>query len=33
MKDYQKKWKKWFDEETPEQVEMPCGYTDKLSKF
>jgi hypothetical protein len=29
----QKKWKAWYDEETPEAVPMPSGYSDKLSKF
>jgi len=33
MEEYQKKWKKWYDEEAPEMIEMPCGYSEKLSKF
>jgi dynein heavy chain len=30
---HKKKWKAWYDEETPEQVPMPAGYSDKLTKF
>lgn len=26
-------WKEWYDLEAPEQNEIPCGYTQKLSKF
>jgi len=26
-------WKEWYDLEAPEQTEIPCGYTEKLSKF
>jgi dynein heavy chain len=26
-------WKTWYDLEAPEQAEIPCGYTQKLSKF
>jgi dynein heavy chain len=26
-------WKAWYDLETPEQAEIPCDYTKKLSKF
>jgi len=33
MVDYQKQWKKWYDEESPEMVPMPCDYTEKLNKF
>ena len=28
-----KKWKAWYDLETPEQSIIPNGYTEKLSKF
>jgi len=28
-----KKWQAWYDLETPETTKMPCGYSDKLSKF
>ena len=30
---YQVEWKQFFDEETPEQCEIPCGYSNSLSKF
>jgi dynein heavy chain len=26
-------WKAFFDEESPEQASMPCGYSEALSKF
>ena len=26
-------FKEWYDLESPEQTEIPCGYTEKLSKF
>jgi dynein heavy chain len=26
-------FKEWYDLEAPEQTEIPCGYTEKLSKF
>jgi len=26
-------WKEWYDLEAPEQTEIPCGYSEKLSKF
>jgi len=26
-------WKEWYDLESPEQTEIPCGYSEKLSKF
>lgn len=28
-----KKWKQWYDLETPEQSTIPMGYSNKLSKF
>ena len=33
VKEYKNQWKSWYDEETPEQVPMPCDYTEKLNKF
>lgn len=26
-------WKAWYDLEAPEQAELPCGYSQKLTKF
>jgi len=26
-------WKAWYDLEQPEQAEIPCDYSKKLSKF
>jgi dynein heavy chain len=26
-------WKTWYDLEAPENAEIPCGYTEKLSKY
>lgn len=26
-------WKTWYDQEAPEHTAMPCGYSDKLSRF
>ena len=26
-------WQEWYDLEAPEQTEIPCGYSQKLSKF
>lgn len=26
-------WKEWYDLEAPEQVPIPCGYSEKLNKF
>jgi dynein heavy chain len=26
-------WKEWYDQEAPESSTIPCGYSDKLSKF
>ena len=28
-----KQWKDWYDLEAPEQVPIPCGYSEKLNKF
>lgn len=28
-----KKWQDWYDLEIPEQVDIPCGYQEKLNKF
>lgn len=33
VKDFHKQWKRWYDEAEPEMCEMPCGYTESLSKF
>mmetsp|Transcript_27920 Transcript_27920/g.37831 ORF Transcript_27920/g.37831 Transcript_27920/m.37831 type:complete len:136 (+) Transcript_27920:4021-4428(+) len=32
IKDNEKQWKAWFDEETPEKVTIPCGF-DILNPF
>jgi dynein heavy chain len=26
-------WKEWYDLESPEQTDIPCGYSDRLNKF
>lgn len=26
-------WKEWYDLDAPEAAPIPCGYSDKLSKF
>jgi dynein heavy chain len=26
-------WKTWYDQETPEESTLPCGYSEKLNKF
>lgn len=28
-----KAWEAWYDLEAPEQVEIPCGYSEKLNRF
>jgi len=33
IKDFEKMWKKWYDEEAPEAIPMPCGYSEKLNRF
>lgn len=32
LKDNEKQWKAWFDEETPEKVTIPCGF-DNITPF
>jgi len=26
-------WREWYDQEAPEQCEIPCGYSQKLSQY
>lgn len=33
VKSFHKQWKHWYDEEAPENVTMPCGYSENLNKF
>jgi len=33
VKGFHKQWKHWYDEQEPEMVPMPCGYSDSLNKF
>lgn len=33
IKSNEKAWKDWYDLECPEMSPIPCGYSDKVTKF
>eukprot|EP01029_Cantina_marsupialis_P011410 TRINITY_DN2544_c0_g2_i1.p1 TRINITY_DN2544_c0_g2~~TRINITY_DN2544_c0_g2_i1.p1 ORF type:complete len:1685 (+),score=666.38 TRINITY_DN2544_c0_g2_i1:710-5056(+) len=33
VKENHKEWKEWYDLESPESTDLPCGYDEKLNQF
>jgi dynein heavy chain len=33
LKSHPKEWREWYDQESPEQCEIPCDYSKKLTQY